>query len=832
MKRLLLFFLTCLFAGGLVAQTPGIVLQNTIGGSGSEEYSAYARPAVGGGYFLAGSSDSNISGDKSENSRGGKDYWVMKLDGSLNIVWQRTLGGSASDYLYDVQATPDGGCIVGGTSGSGLSGDKTEGNYGEEDIWVLKLDAAGNIQWQNTIGGNSDEGLRSLQPTADGGYILGGTSNSGIGTDKTEPSRGGYDYWVVKLNANGAVIWDKTIGGGSADIAWAIRQTGDGGYFIGGESTSNASGDKTENSRGQNDYWVLKLNATGGIVWQRTLGSAQWEWFRNLDATTDGGCIIAGDTDGDISGDKTEASMMHDIWVLKLDATGNIQWQNTINGNAYDECGAIKQLPNGNYVVAGYSNSGIAGDKTDPRVGGGSGGQSDFWVIGLLADGSVQWDAAFGGSSGEYADSVWPTGDGGFVVAGTSVSNISGDKTENAIGADDYWVLKLSNPYCTWYPDTDGDGYGETTDPQFTCDQPTGYVYATGDCNDANANIHPFASETCNGIDENCNEILDDGNALAVTFTYTKPACPGDSDGSIRANPGGTGASYQWSTGSSARTITGLAAGQYTATVTNAQGCSGFATAILLDPTALKVTFTKTHPHCNAPESGTLTANASGGTGTKTYLWNTGATTKTITGLAAGSYTVTVTDSKGCSKIETTDLYLNVPLIDPAVYPTGNTWKIVLFAAGGKKPYKYRKCTIGGTCTAWQTGRTFTGVTAGTYTFEVMDANGCTASEIVDLSNSRPADSRLQTADFEPSAHVFPNPASTLAWADLSEMTGETFSLRLVSASGSVVRQLESVGAAETVQIDVQGLASGLYFLEITSETGERTVEKLTIGQH
>lgn len=827
MKHLWLFLLSCSFMGKLVAQTPGIVLQNTIGGSGIEEFDAWARPSSDGGYFLGGSSYSNISGDKTENARGSKDYWVLKLDGSLNIIWQRTLGGSLYDQLQDVQATPDGGCIVGGSSSSGASGDKTEGSYGNQDMWVLKLDAVGNIQWQNTIGGNAGDALRSLQPTTDGGYILGGTSESGVGVDKTEPSRGTYDYWVVKLNANGAVIWDKTLGGANTDIAWTIRQAADGGYFIGGESTSDASGDKTENSRGENDYWVLKLNTTGGIVWQRTFGTNQWEQFRSLETTTDGGCIVTGDTEGDISGDKTEESWGRDIWVLKLDAAGNVQWQNTINGNGYDESGAIKQLPSGGYVLGGLSGSGIAGDKTDAQVG-----YSDFWAIGLAADGSVQWDAAFGGTDVDDLNSIWPTSDGGFVAAGISYSNTSGDKTENAVGIGDYWILKLSDPYCTWYPDPDGDGYGNTADPQFTCDQPAGYVYATGDCNSANANIHPFANETCNGIDDNCNGLTDDGNALAVTFTYTKPSCPGDSDGSIRANPGGNGASYQWNTGTATRTLAGLAAGQYTATVTNAQGCSGFATATLLDPTALRVTFTKTHPNCNAPESGSLTANASGGTGSKTYLWNTGATTKTITGLAAGNYTVTVTDSKGCSKIETTDLYLNVPLIDPAVYPTGNTWKVVLFAAGGKKPYKYRKCSVGGTCTAWQTGRTFAGVTAGTYAFEVMDANGCTASETVELSNSRSADSRAQTDDYQSVAHVFPNPASTSVWVDMSGLPGENFSLRLISASGAVARVFEPASPGEAQRLDLQGVASGLYFLEITNENGGRTVEKLTVEQH
>jgi hypothetical protein len=148
---------------------------------------------------LGGSSRSNVSGDKTKNSNGYIDYWVVKLNANGAIQWQNTIGGSGTDPLFTVQQTNDGGYILGGYSISDISGDKTENSFGLTDYWVVKLNEAGAIQWQNTIGGNRQDNLWSLKQTADGGYILGGSSDSNISGDKTENSKGECDYWVIKL---------------------------------------------------------------------------------------------------------------------------------------------------------------------------------------------------------------------------------------------------------------------------------------------------------------------------------------------------------------------------------------------------------------------------------------------------------------------------------------------------------------------------------------------------------------------------------------------------------------------------------------------------------
>jgi hypothetical protein len=419
-------------------QAPGIEWQNTIGGSNGEAIRSIQQ-TLDGGYILGGDSRSNISGDKTENSMGGDDYWVVKLDSLGNIQWQNTIGGIDDDLLYSIQQTLDGGYILGGTSQSYISGDKTETNLGIEDYWVVKLDTAGNIEWQNTIGGNNDEALFSIEQTSDGGYILGGTSNSPVSGDKTENSMGSYDYWIVKLDSSGNIQWQNTIGGWDVDNLYTIRQTNDGGYIAAGESRSIISGDKTENNMGDYDYWILKLDNMGSIIWQNTIGGNMRDWTASIQETFDGGYIVAGNSISNISGDKTENCFgSYDYWIVKLNSVGNIMWQNTIGGNSFEVTWSIKQTPDAGFILGGFSDSNISGDKTENSLG-----SYDCWVLKLDPLGNIIWQNTIGGNDADGLISIQQTLDGGYILGAYSQSNISGDKTENCLGDNDYWVIKL-----------------------------------------------------------------------------------------------------------------------------------------------------------------------------------------------------------------------------------------------------------------------------------------------------------------------------------------------------------------------------------------------------
>ena len=419
------------------AQAPDIQWQNAFGGS-TYDYLRCIDATTDGGFILGGESWSSISGDKTENTFGYDDYWVIKTDASGNMMWQNNIGGSANDRLYAIQQTSGNGYILGGESSSGISGDKTEENIGYSDYWIIKLDENGNIIWQNTLGGSEFNNLRSVEQTMDGGYILGGWSSSDISGDKTEMSNGSYDYWVIKLDMSGNIVWQNTIGGDAADYLYQASQTLDGGYILAGYSSSGISGDKTEANAGTRDFWIIKLNASGNILWQNTIGGDDNDNLYALDLTADGGYILGGTSESGISGDKTELNTGGDYWIVKLDSSGNILWQNTIGGNSFDEFKTLMQTADGGYLIGGKSISAISRDKTEAVIG-----MDDLWIIRLDQNGNILWQNTIGGTEGEVFAGMCQLNDLSFVIGAWSLSGVSGDKTNPGYGASDYWLMQF-----------------------------------------------------------------------------------------------------------------------------------------------------------------------------------------------------------------------------------------------------------------------------------------------------------------------------------------------------------------------------------------------------
>jgi hypothetical protein len=605
-----------------IESTPEIEWQNTIGGSSGELLHSITETSDG-GFILGGWSNSNISGDKSQNSIGLSDYWILKTDQIGNIQWQNTIGGDQDEYLSVIKQTNDGGYIIGGYSGSGISGNKTESTIddtGGYDYWIVKTDEIGNVEWENTIGGSGYDLLFDLSPTSDGGFILGGYTDSPVSGDKTEPNAGtdpgpfggwgSYDYWVVKIDSIGNIQWQNTIGGEQGDILFKIRQTSDNGFILAGLSQSNISGDKTENNYGTPDtwdFWIVKLDEVGNVIWDNTIGGNAQEggvYMGNIDIiqSNDGGYILGGTSCSGISGDKIEPNIAGscDFWLLKLDDVGNIIWQNTIGGNGDEKFNRIIQTEGGEYIISGSSDSNISGDKTEI-----SHGNYDYWIIKLNTFGSIKWQKTIGGNlndGGEFMDSyvdIYTTIDGGYILGGESLSNISGNKTENCIGLYDYWIVKL-----------------------------------TGNCA-ITAVITPSGSTTfCNGLNVN-----------------------------LQANIG-AGYSYQWFkndaiiVGATNSNYIANKTGNYSVTITNG-GCSATSSSIAVTvnpkPNAYVTNMDATNDLC-FDASIKLKSNTGAGF---TYQWYKGATS--ITGATSylyyattsGSYKVSVTNAYGCSKTST-----------------------------------------------------------------------------------------------------------------------------------------------------------------------------------
>ncbi|HHT9125377.1 MAG TPA: BACON domain-containing protein [Candidatus Brocadiia bacterium] len=383
------------------------------------------QQTIDGGYIAAGT-----SGSTGANTNGGYDIWVVKLDANGAIQWQKAYGGSLSEYAGDIRQTNDGGYIVAGSTYSF--------GAGKADILVIKLDAMGNIQWQKTYGKSDYDVASSIQQTFDGGYIVAGTTTSfGVvinGIVSEIP-----DAWVLKLDAIGNIQWQKVYGGTASDTASSIQQTSDGGYIVAGTTFLPTSGANA-------DIWVFKLDASGKIQWQKTfvdkiyMGGLAYEYATSVQQTSDGGFVVAG-CSGAFGGGAYSGGYGGDFWVLKLDTNGNLQWQKTYGGPYGEWAYSIQQTSDDGYIVAGRTLSfPIVGDVRKVA----------FWVLKLDISGIVQWQKTYGRSHYDEAFSIQQTSDGGYIVAGLTYTS--------GIGWH-FWVLKLEpngtiSPSCDFIRDT------------------------------------------------------------------------------------------------------------------------------------------------------------------------------------------------------------------------------------------------------------------------------------------------------------------------------------------------------------------------------------------
>lgn len=418
------------------AQSPNVLWQKTYGGTSFDLlYDLVA--CSDGNYLLIGYSGSTVSGNCTESTNGISDYWVVKVDANGTIIWQNKYGGDERDNLFSAIETPDGGYLLLGQSLSAPSGDKTAPLYGSYDIWVVKIDENGNVIWDKTYGGDNLEFISSIIETSNG-YILCGNSLSDISGNKTTPNLGTYDIWLVEIDFAGNILWQQSYGGDGADRPSDIITTSDNNILITAVSSTSNSGDFGQTNYGAIDYWVLKLDLNGTLLWQQNYGGSGFDEARKVVETIDGNYIIVGFSNSPISGTKNSTNYGdYDIWIIKIDPNGNLLWEKSYGGDAYDASYNVVEVNNG-YFITGSSLSDISGNKTEISFG-----NSDFWGFKIDENGNIIWQKTIGGTLSDGCNSIVKNSDGTFLLGGSSNSPISGTKTVSSYGNTDFWLVKL-----------------------------------------------------------------------------------------------------------------------------------------------------------------------------------------------------------------------------------------------------------------------------------------------------------------------------------------------------------------------------------------------------
>jgi hypothetical protein len=370
-----------------------------------------------GGYAVLGYSNSTDI-DLDTKTLAVNDYWLLKLNKQGEVIWNKTYGGSKDDRGQSVIQTLDGGYAITGYS---MSDDMDASqNQGFHDNWILKLDNSGNIEWEKSFGYSGHDHSYDLLQTADGGFFVAGflditaalaDESSNKGSSLTRHGVG--EFWGTKVSASGEIEWRNYFGGTNNDRAHAVENAHYGGYILAGFSESDDF--DISNTQGSYDFWVVNMNEKGELKWERSFGGSGVDIAYDICKTADGAYVIVGNTN---SSDK-DVSNNHgvtDVWLIKIDQNGNLLWEKTFGGSEYDGAQSVSLSKDGGFIITGNSKS-IDFD-VDKNLG-----ENDMWVIKTNEEGAIIWQSTFGGSDLDYAFDGIEDNDNGLIIVGETSSN-------------------------------------------------------------------------------------------------------------------------------------------------------------------------------------------------------------------------------------------------------------------------------------------------------------------------------------------------------------------------------------------------------------------------
>lgn len=358
------------------------------------------------------------------------DVFKTKQKPTTNFI--KTFGGSKNDVAQTIINTNDNGYAVLGHSQSTDFDIKTKTNE-SFDYWFLKFDSNHNLQWSKTFGGSDDDRGRDVVQTNDNGFLITGFSRSSDGD--VSSNEGNYDFWTIKLNESGLILWEKNFGFLGSDQAYAIKSTADNGFLLGGSLDVSASGGQG-NSKSQHaggDFWLIKIDENGNKIWSRFYGGLFTDALYDIEETDNGNFILVGSSDSSDT-DISNNIGSYDFWVVKVDENGTKLWEKNYGGTQPDEAFSIVKTNDNNFLIAGNSRS------TDVNLSQNS-GSSDIWLIKINTEGVLLWEKTYGGSNFEIANKIIKSKQEGFYMVGSSRS-ADFEVTKNE-GNKDVWIIKV-----------------------------------------------------------------------------------------------------------------------------------------------------------------------------------------------------------------------------------------------------------------------------------------------------------------------------------------------------------------------------------------------------
>ena len=397
------------------------------GGNGSDNATGVCELPNADFVAVGGSNSTDIPG---ASPHGDYDGFAARFDSTGHVLWQHLYGGSGLDVAAFIEPTLDGGFIVLGHSASAdIAGTPYHG--GAEDFWVLKLDANGIVLWQKLYGGNGDDNPEAISSTSDGGFLLAGSTTS---TDLSGiASRGGSDGLLMKIDASGIIIWQKVYGGNGDDLFNSVQAADGDNFMLAGSSKSTDIVGSTNS--GLQDFWVMKINSAGTPIWQKMCGGSGDDYVTEMQTIPSGGFFVAGVSySNDFAG--TVNAGNSDWLAMKLDANGEILWKKMYGGSGGEWSFPVHTVPDEALIMTGTSNSTDISGLTNH-------GLVDVLVAKIDGAGSVQWETMYGGSAGDWAHPYCSTLSGGYLVAGGSFSVDMPGLTSK--GSNDFYILKLDS---------------------------------------------------------------------------------------------------------------------------------------------------------------------------------------------------------------------------------------------------------------------------------------------------------------------------------------------------------------------------------------------------